>query len=258
MEAVVTNLQSMIEKHPHLRDPLELYAKWERFHREVDGILPKNGSTFLTVDPQGYPRNSAEPVLKAFSSAFSLSFEALGPLCRALEAGDIDFSRLPLDEVPAFSLPYAEEELASLLFLLSRPHFLRLREARPLDGRPWEEGRCPVCSARPALSSIAEGPQRRLHCSYCGTIGTYRYFGCPDCGNEDMPKLGTLVPEGEEGFRVATCDECRSYLKVAEGKVLSGMTPDLADLVSLPLDIVAQGKGYARRAPNPIGLRKMA
>ena len=31
----------------------------------------------------------------------------------------------------------------------------------------------------------------------------------------------------------------------------------LADLASLPLDIVAQGKGFARTAPNPIGLKKI-
>jgi formate dehydrogenase maturation protein FdhE len=35
------------------------------------------------------------------------------------------------------------------------------------------------------------------------------------------------------------------------------MTVDLADLASLPLDIVAQGKGYSRPTPNPISLKKI-
>jgi formate dehydrogenase maturation protein FdhE len=42
-----------------------------------------------------------------------------------------------------------------------------------------------------------------------------------------------------------------------ESSVLKEMTMDLADIASLPLDIVAQGKGYARMAPNPISLKKI-
>ena len=65
------------------------------------------------------------------------------------------------------------------------------------------------------------------------------------------------MPEEEPGFRVSTCDECRTYVKIVENSVLKEMTADLADMASLPLDIVAQEKGYARRAPNPIGLKRM-
>jgi len=36
------------------------------------------------------------------------------------------------------------------------------------------------------------------------------------------------------------------------------MTSDLADLISLPLDIVIQEKGYKRSSPNPIGMVKMS
>ncbi len=42
-----------------------------------------------------------------------------------------------------------------------------------------------------------------------------------------------------------------------EHPVLNEMGIDLADMASLPLDIVAQGKGYVRMAPNPISLKKM-
>jgi len=64
------------------------------------------------------------------------------------------------------------------------------------------------------------------------------------------------MSEDEPGFRIATCDECRTYIKVVESPVLKEMTLDLADMVSLPLDIVAQEKGYLRPAPNPISLKK--
>lgn len=251
------NIEKLIEQRPHLKDPFEFYTRWQRFQREADELLPKNRTTLVPAESKAYPRDCAGPVLRSFAAVFNLPQEGLTPLRQALEAGDIDFMRLPLDEMPAISLPPAEGELAAILFLLSRPWFLQLREACMLDGRQWEDGRCPVCSARPALASIAEGPQRRLHCSWCGTTGPYRFIGCPNCGTEDTTKLGTLVPEGEPGFRVATCDACRTYIKVVEGQYLTAMTPDLADLASLPLDIIAQGKNYARLVPNPIGMKRI-
>jgi formate dehydrogenase maturation protein FdhE len=36
------------------------------------------------------------------------------------------------------------------------------------------------------------------------------------------------------------------------------MSPDLADLMSLPLDIVMQQKGFKRRSPNPLGMVNMS
>ncbi len=252
------DVQALIEQRPHLKDPLELYARWQGFHHEAAGLLPKERSALSTEDSKAYPRESAGPVFQLFVSIFDLPREELVPLGRALEDGDIDFMRLPLNELPALSPPYAEEELATILFLLSRPYFLALREAFPLDGNQWEEGRCPLCSARPALASILEGPKRRLHCSFCGTSGpTPRFIGCPNCGTVDASRLNTIMSEDEPGFRVVTCDECQTYVKVVESPILGEMGVDLADLASLPLDIVAQGKGFVRMAPNPIGLKKM-
>ena len=56
---------------------------------------------------------------------------------------------------------------------------------------------------------------------------------------------------------MATCDACHTYVKVVDSSLLKAMTPDLADLASLPLDIVAQEKDYVRRAPNPIGMTRI-
>ncbi len=253
------DIQALIEQRPHLKDPLELYAKWQRFQHEVTEFLPKVRSVMSPEDAKAYPRESAGAVFRLFVSIFDLPSEELAPLSRALEEGDFDFMRFPLDEVSAqSSLPYTEEELTTILFLLSRPYFLALRETFPLDGSEWEEGRCPLCSARPTLASILEGPKRHLHCSFCGTSGpSPQFIGCPNCGTADASKLNTIMSEDEPGFRVITCEECQSYVKVLESSVLKEMAVDLADLASIPLDIVAQGKGYARMAPNPIGLKKL-
>jgi FdhE protein len=251
------DIQALIEQRPHLKDPLELYGKWQRFHREVSELLPKTRSTVSAEDSKAYPREIAGPVFSIFVSIFNLSGKKLEPLGRALEEGKLDFMRLPLDENPDLSLPHDKEELSTILFLLSRPYFLALRETSALDGMQWANGRCPLCSARPALASITEGPKRRLHCSFCDTAGTYRFIGCPNCETTNPKKLNTILSEDEPGFRIITCDKCRTYVKVMENQVIKKMGFDLADLASLPLDIVAQEKGYARTAPNPIGLKKM-
>lgn len=252
------DIPTLIEKRPHLKDPLELYARWQNFHREVADLLPKERSVVSAEDSKAYPRESAGAVFRLFVSIFDLPVEEFEPLRQALEVGEIDFMRLPLDEMPSLpSLSCSEDELAAILFLLTRPYFLALRETFPLDGSQWEEGRCPLCSARPALASIVEGPQRHLHCSFCGTSGTYRFIGCPNCGTQDVAQLNTIMSDDEPGYRVSTCDACQTYVKVIESPALNDMTIDLADIASLPLDIVAQGKGYARLAPNPISLKRM-
>lgn len=209
-------------------------------------------------DSRAYPRDAAGPVFQLFASIFDLPSDAFQPLYQALIDGEIDFMRLPLGELPALlTLPCTDEELSKVLFLLCRPYFLALRRSFLLDGSEWKDGRCPLCSAQAALSSVIDGPKRLLHCSFCGTSGPYRFIGCPNCGSIDTAKLNTIVSEDEPGFRLATCEECHTYVKVVENEALAEMALDLADLASLPLDIIAQGKGYNRMTPNPISLQKM-
>ncbi len=252
------DIQALIDERPHLKNPLEVYGKWLDFHRQVGALLPK-GKPELTVEgANAYSQESAGAVFQLFARIFKLPENEYNSLCRALECRDIDFLRLSQNEVPEIAgLPCDKDELAALLFLISRPYFLNLRQAYPLDGSQWEHGRCPLCSAQAALSSVIEGPARRLHCSFCGTFGPYRFIGCPNCGAVDPKKLNTILSDGESGFRLTTCEDCHTYVKVVESSILEKMSFDLADMASLPLDIIAQEKGYTRTVPNPISLKKM-
>jgi len=253
------DIQTLIEQRPHLKEPFELYAKWQRFQEQTADLLPKIRSAVAAEESRAYPRESTGPIFELFSAIFDLPAEDFVPLRRALDLGEIDFMRLPLDELPDIpDLACSKDELASLLFLFSRPYFLALRESFPLDGSEWEEGRCPLCSAQAALATISEGPKRRLHCSFCATSGPYRHFiGCPSCGSVAVEQFNTVLSDDEPGFRVVTCDQCQSYVKIFENSVLKEMTLDLADLASIPLDIVVQGKNFVRRVPNPISLKIM-
>ena len=249
MHAVI---EDIIRQKPHLTDTLRFYEKAMKFHETM-----REGPVKAGPHQNAYAPELIGQIFERFSSFIELPAGSLNPLKQAMELGEIDFTRLPLGEVPAFSLPYAEDDLSMLLFLLSKPYFIALRESRSLDDRTWEDGRCPVCKAQPTVSWIGDNGRRRVSCSYCGTTGYVDRTGCPVCQTVDSAKQNILVFEREEGFKINTCDLCRSYVKTIDAEIILRLTPDIADLVSLPLDIVVQEKGYARRSPNPVGMRKI-
>ncbi len=246
-------IEDLISKKPHLADPLRFYAKVNQFLAGVKdlSIPPEPGQV-------AYPPGLVTRITDSLSAAIDLPEGALSPLRQALETGDLDFTRLPLGELPSFSLPYAEDDLGMLLFLVSRPYFAAKRGANGPVNQMWDEGKCPVCSARPALSSLSPKGGRQLHCSYCGTTGDAPRDQCPVCRTIDPGGLKTYAFKGEEGFSVLACDACKSYAKTVDADLLARIGPDLADLVSLPLDMVMQQKGFKRHAPNPLGMMTMS
>ena len=248
------NVEEIIQEKPHLRETIQLYEKVLTFN----SVVAKMTNT-ITRDEVTYPPDMADVVMERFSSHFGIPEEHLSPFKEALKMGQLDFTRLPLNEIPSFSFPYHEDELRLILFLMSKPFFLRLGEMYHLNGSTWEEGKCPVCHAKPSLASIDSENRRKLYCSYCGTKGYYKRLGCPLCSSEDTSKITLFTFDEENGFRIDACHQCGSYIKtvITESIIENRLTPDLADLVSLPLDVIAQGKGFQRHSPNPIGMTKM-
>ena len=248
------NIEEIIQEKPHLKETILLYEKVLTF----DSMVAKM-TNVITLDEVTYPPEIADAVVERFSSNFGIPEEHLLPFKEALKMGQLDFTRLPLNEIPSFSFPYHEDELGLILFLMSKPFFLRLGEMYHLSGSTWEEGRCPVCHAKPSLASIDSENRRKLYCSFCGTKGYYTRHGCPLCSNEDTSKITLFTFDQEKDFRIDACHQCKSYVKTVlnESIIENRLTPDLADLVSLPLDVIAQGKGFQRHSPNPIGMAKM-
>ena len=85
-----------------LKDPLALYAKWQRFFMRQTRLLPKARSTISAEDSQAYPRADAAAVFQLFVSIFDLPEEQLAPLCQAMKEGEIDFMQLPQGKVPDY------------------------------------------------------------------------------------------------------------------------------------------------------------
>jgi FdhE protein len=246
-------IEEIVRSRPHLRDALDLYKKADAFNRSVIDVY---GGSFA-IEETAYPPELLDAIFGSFSSIFDISMDILTPLKEAMRFRRIDLSRLPLHEPSAFSLPYHEDELAGILFLLSKPYFMGLANSCGPLAVSWEEGRCPLCNAVPSLSFIRQNEARTFCCSYCEYTGPWHRIGCPNCRNRDPQGLGIIEIEEEKGFRVDLCSECKSYVKTANDYLLGDYTPDLIDIVSIPLDIIAQSKGYRRRSPNPIGLLTM-
>jgi FdhE protein len=246
----MVSIEEIIEKKPHLKDTLRLYENVVEFNRIVKDLI--------LSEETAYSSELIEPIFKTFSSIFEIPEEDIEPLKEAMRLGQIDLARLPLNEVPPVSLPYNKDEIAKILFLISKPYFIRLRNSCNLDNIFWQEGRCPVCHSIPSIAAIDKDGKKHLYCSFCGTTGYYKRIGCPSCLNSDTSKINIITAEEEEGIRIDICDVCSSYLKTIEIGLLEDLTPELADLISLPLDIIAQVRGYTRPSSNPIGMIKMS
>lgn len=115
----------------------------------------------------------------------------------------------------------------------------------------WQRGYCPVCGAWPALVEMRGiARDRRLRCAGCNADWQLPVLRCAFCDELDHRQLGSLLPEGEEQQRrVETCESCHGYLKaVTTLGALSARQVAIQDLATVPLDLVAQERGYARPA----------
>jgi FdhE protein len=246
-------VEELVAKKPHLKDTLRFYQNSLHFINAVQELR-------ISVRPElnAYPPELTGEIVHRFASIFSLPDGALNPLQQALELGEIDFRRLPLLEVPAFSLPYPEDDLTMILFLIGKPFFIGMRELSPVRKGKRRKGHCSLCGARPSLMSRRADDLYRLHCSFCGTVEQNDPAGCSACRSQSRARSSMFSFHGEEGFTFQTCDVCKSYRKVVDGELLASMTPDLADIISLPMDVAIQDKGYKRTSPNPLGMVRMS
>jgi FdhE protein len=115
------------------------------------------------------------------------------------------------------------------------------------EGAAWEEGYCPTCGSWPLLGEFRGLDQSRfLRCGLCASAWEVPRLWCPFCGNRNHERLGFFHQEGEEAsYRVANCEECRGYVKMAT--VLSALPPLhllVVDAVTLHLDFEAAQRGF--------------
>jgi FdhE protein len=236
-----------IELKPYLKEVNDLYEKICAFE---SGVNLKHSYNPVEND-QYYIEDDIDTVINAFSKGLDFNSEELAGLEDTMRSRKIDFMALKngIETIP--------EDEFQLLYIMSRPFFKSMKNTMNMDNMFWQDGKCPVCSAEPSLSVIEKESQRKYFCSFCGTVGHYMRIGCPGCLTENPQDITIITLDGEEGMRADTCNKCKSYCKTFEDSMILDNSIDSLDIMSIPLDIVVQEKGFKRNSPNPVGLMKM-
>ncbi|HHW20957.1 formate dehydrogenase accessory protein FdhE [Thermodesulfovibrio thiophilus] len=243
------NFDEIIKEKPHLQSPLELYMKikelTEQCKKERERMKLDSDVSLIDI------------VLKNFSTAFQIPYESIFFLKDEILKSGKNIIKEPssLWSLQIQSEELSKEEVDRMLFILSKPFFVFLRR----DGQQasfMETGKCPICGTESSLSMITENNEKIMICPLCEHGGSFFRIGCPYCFNKDSSKIELLLDEEE--IRAELCLECNTYIKsFKENHYMKYRDPFLIDLVSLPLDIVVQKRGYIRRSPNIVGLRRI-
>ena len=112
-----------------------------------------------------------------------------------------------------------------------------------------ERDTCPICGKHAdfALLDDNEHGRRYLVCLHCDFKWPFKRIGCSYCGNEDYQKLGYILIDNVEGYKVYHCEVCKTYLKTFDQRADVPSLSDsmmLVNVETLFLDIVATEKGY--------------
>jgi FdhE protein len=124
------------------------------------------------------------------------------------------------------------------------------------EGLQWLHGYCPVCGSYAAIAGLAgEGGKRWLQCANCNHEWRFNRHTCPRCNDSDHSKHEYFFDENspvKAGERVDVCNECHSYLLTMDFRErIDPVNMDVAAMGMIPLDILAQEKGYAPLVSTP-------
>jgi len=183
--------------------------------------------------------------LERIRNALSTTPPAWAPLFTAVLSRD----RRPIDTVAA-SLGVPSPLFEYILELPLRTALeLAASAIDPARFGEWKEAVCPFCGSRPGIAAFeGEEGKRLLFCSTCSTQWNFSRLRCPYCGCDDPEKLSYFVVDSTP-VRVDTCRGCSRAIKTVDRRkegVESRMSPDILDLVTMHLDLIASREGFER------------
>ena len=115
----------------------------------------------------------------------------------------------------------------------------------------WKQVLCPVCGSKPNLNLFKGDPSQRLSvCSDCSCEWPVDRLRCSVCGKNEKNARAYFNNEGQEAFRIDTCETCQHYIKTIDSSRIGYPDPILEDLATLHLDVIATEKGFKRPVPN--------
>ncbi len=234
----------------HLKGLIELYEKV----KVLDAAEMKHEYSALTGKNEYYEDEDVDVVIDIFCKLFPTAYGDIEQLRNIMASGAAGRGLLIKGSEDVSRPPSDAGIDPEVLFLLSRPFFRSISRSFNADEMFWDSGKCPACGASPSISMLADSGKRRFLCSYCGTIGDYKRIGCAICHQEDPENIDIIYAGDDETARIEACNSCRSYVKTFIHGSGSKEDYELADIMSIALDIIAQGKGFFRRSPNAVGM----
>ncbi len=227
-------------------------------------------------------RTAARLVLPAAIQAFPMLAEGLTQVAERLDdeagAGDALATALVAAVGPSAE-PGSMEQLAadlgleatalhvaateSLLAILTHEAGLLIGL---VDHNVWRRPHCPVCGGLPDVGILKEGMedseflvakagQLWLHCGQCAALWRSTRLRCLSCGSEDPKDLDILLIEGDqraEQEQAHLCKACMTYTTTVNMvDRLDRLNLEMLAMRLLPLELLAQERGYAPLAPSP-------
>jgi FdhE protein len=243
--------------HSFAAEILGFYIQVARFQEGLYQRIERGGNR------EGGGRDAAAPdpkLLVSFPSFLSLVEEKapapLAQVARSLSSSSSNsWSELLQHSWTNLDSPASPEEFVALAFLQPYAEYVRSRAQMQLEG--YTLALCPFCNRKPGLGVLrqqGDGGRRSLLCGLCLTEWEFRRIICPGCGEENHAKLPVYTAESFPHIRVECCDSCRIYIKSVD-LTKNGLADPLVDeLTSVPLDLWAQERGYAKLRPNLLGM----
>ncbi len=274
IDPIVQRLESLVQASPELKESAHVYAillpllraadvhaapialTGEQAHAKLGKGLPLLQDLDLELD-----YSAADDLQVQLARALERAhFPAARPIRRALQQGKLE-SRVLLPRVAAGDVGYVSTLAEGLQLDVGLVWIIAQNALKPalrawcqqlsafLAGAEWRRGYCPICGFAATLAELQSNDQaKHLRCSLCGADWPFLQLQCMYCGNENHNTLSYLYPDGErERRRIEVCDQCGGYLKV-----IASFAPTpvdllpVEDLATLPLDYIAQERGYAR------------
>jgi len=280
LENLKKRIQQLKKKRPGYKQILNFYQKIKEeqqkakpflkikpvsLRKEWKNLLKKEG--FSLIEKKDFPLDS-EASITLFHSLCEIGKEAnphmakqIGKIDEAVHKKRINLKDLLHGRIKGAKL----ETLVSELELDKKVlHFLAHESIKPsmevtveklhneIERENWSKGICPICGSPPHMSLLKEAEGKRfLLCSFCGYQWRTERLLCPFCGNKEQKSLNYFYAEGEETYRIDTCDKCHQYIKTIDARNIEIIDPVLEDLATLHLDLLASPKGYKRPVPSP-------
>jgi formate dehydrogenase maturation protein FdhE len=258
----VERAQDLANRHAFAAEILGFYVQIACFQEKLYQQLDRSSNRRIPVWQPGAPPGLELEEFKDNFESFLKLVEAKGPMRLAESAREVhadspvSWGKL-LDRCWSAAESGEPETQAFLgrAFLQPYAELVRSRSTSRWDG--YGQAVCPFCHRKPGLGVLrqqGDGSRRSLMCSFCLAEWEFRRIVCPGCGEQNNAKLPVYTAEGFDYLRIECCDTCRRYLKGVDLTKNGLAEPVVDEIASIPLDLWAQERGYAKLERNLFGM----